>query len=156
MESLLREVPEDLLHRPHQSLTEQEAQDQLDSVLALIEQVLATDNQHGESSEQFDLDPRPGHILLRNNAPGQHVYDNLEEAEANFHGTREEGFLECKFRRFSAQGSLIRAETLKAQSTSTHVELLRRVWKLDFGDRITFFHIDLNHLELSYSQSINE
>ena len=156
MESLVRQIPEELLHRPHQPLTKQEAQEQLDSMLALVEQVLATDNQQGESSEQFDLDPRPGHILLRNNAPGQNTYHNLEEAEAHFRGSRQEGFLECKFRRFGAQGSLVRAETLRAQSSSTHVELLRRVWKLDFGERLTFYHIDLNRLDLSYSQNINE
>lgn len=154
MESLLRQVPEELLHQPHQSLTRREAQEQLDSVAALIEQVLATDNQLGETSEQYDLDPRPGHILLRNNAHGETVYSNLEEAEANFDGTREVGALECKFRRFSTEGGLIRVETLKAQTTPTSVDLLRRVWKLEAGERLTFFHIDRQHLERSYSQSI--
>lgn len=155
MESLLRELPEELLHQPHHPLSEQEAQEQLDTMSALVEQVLATDNQQGDVSEQFDLDPRPGHILLRNNVlQGDHVYDNLEEAEANFKGSREHGVLECKLRRFSPKGGLIRVEVLKAQSTADHVDLLRRVWKLEAGDRITYFHIDRHQLERSYSQSL--
>ena len=152
MESLLRQVPAELLHQPHHPLSATEAQDQLDTMSALIDQVLATDNQQGETSEQLDLDPRSGHILLRNTAPGS----NLEEAEANFRGDRMEGLLECKFRRFSAAGGLIRVETLQAQSSPESVDMLRHVWKLEHGDRITFFHIDRHQLERSYRQSLPE
>ena len=148
MESLLREVPEEILHRPHQALSAGEAQEQLDNVEALIDQVLATDNQQGEQSEQFDLDPRPGHILLRNNAS-----ENVEEAEAQFQGDRQGGVLECKFRRFSAQGSLIRVETVKAQAGPEQVELLRTIWKVDGPERISYYHLDRRHLESSYRQS---
>ena len=153
MESLLREVPEDILHRPHQALSEAEAQEQLNNVEALIDQVLATDNQQGEDPEQFDLDPRPGHILLRNNAHGNQTYENLEEAEANFQGTRLGGVLECKFRRFSSEGTLIRVETVKAQSTSDRVELLRRIWKVDCDERVSFYHLDRAQLDRSYRQT---
>lgn len=148
MESLLREVPEEILHRPHQALSPGEAQEQLDNVEALIEQVLATDNQQGEQSDQFDLDPRPGHILLRNNAA-----ENVEEAEAQFQGDRQAGVLECKFRRFSAQGSLVRIETVKAQATPDRIELLRKIWKVDGPERISFYHLDRRKLESSYRQS---
>lgn len=122
---------------------------------ALIDQVLATDNQQGPRSESFDLDPRPGHILLRNNSQGDQQYGQLEEAEASFHGVPESGILECKFRRFSAQGGLIRVETLKAQSRVHSVDLLRRVWKLDGGERMNFYHIDLSRPERSYFQCLN-
>lgn len=148
MESLLREVPEEILHRPHQALSPGEAQEQLENVEALIEQVLATDNQQGDHSDQFDLDPRPGHILLRNNAS-----DHVEEAEAQFQGDRQAGTLECKFRRFSPQGSLIRVETVKAQASPNQVELLRRIWKVDGPERISFYHLDRRKLECSYRQS---
>jgi len=144
MESLVREVPEEILHRPHQSLSEAEAQEQLNNVEALIDQVMATDNQQGESSDQFDLDPRPGHILLRNNSLG-----TPEEAEASFQG----GVLECKFRRFSETGSLIRVETVKAQAAPDRVELLRKVWKVDGPERISYYHLNRNQLHLSYRQS---
>jgi hypothetical protein len=148
MESLVREVPEDILHRPHQSLSEAEAQEQLDNVEALIDQVMATDNQQGQSSDQFDLDPRPGHILLRNNSMG-----SMEEAEANFQGDRQGGVLECKFRRFSEAGSLVRVETVKAKATPDRVELLRRVWKVDASERISYYHLNRKQLNLSYRQS---
>ena len=153
MESLLREVPDEVLHRPHQALSEAEAQEQLDNVEALIDQVFATDNQQGDHSEQFDLDPRPGHILLRNNLRGNDVYENLEEAEANFQGTRQGGVLECKFRRFSAEGTLIRVETVKAQSSVGRVELLRRIWKVDSDERVSFYHLDRVQLHRSYRQT---
>ncbi len=148
MESLLREVPEEILHRPHQALSALEAQEQLDNVEALIDQVLATDNQQGENSEQFDLDPRPGHILLRNDAS-----DHLEEAEAQFQGDHQGGTLECRFRRFSPQGSLIRVETVKARAAPDQVELLRKIWKVDGPERISFYHLDRHKLECSYRQS---
>ncbi|MBX3167317.1 MAG: hypothetical protein KF760_07890 [Candidatus Eremiobacteraeota bacterium] len=144
MESLLREVPEEILHRPHQPLSTAEAQEQLDNVEALIDQVLATDNQQGESAEQFDLDPRPGHILLRNQSS-----DHVEEAEAQF----QNGVLECKFRRFSPQGGLIRVETVKAQAGPDQVELLRAIWKVDGPERINFYHLNRHRLDQSYRQS---
>jgi len=155
MESLIHQVPEQLLYQPHQPLSPEEAENELQAMRALIAQVLATDNQQGPSSESFDLDPRPGHILLRNNSQGDSLYSQLEEAEASFHGVPESGMLECKFRRFSAQGSLIRVEILKAQSRATSVDLLRRVWKLESGERMNFFHIDLTRPERSYFQSLN-
>lgn len=148
MESLLREVPEEILHRPHQTLSEAEAREQLENVEALIEQVIATDNQQGERADQFDLDPRPGHILLRNSSLGA-----VEEAEANFQGDRQNGVLECKFRRFSEAGSLIRVETVKAQARPDGVELLRRIWKLDAPERISFYHLNREQLTQSYRQS---
>lgn len=148
MESLLREVPEELLHRPHQALSVEEAQEQLDNVEALIDQVLATDNQQGQSADQFDLDPRPGHILLRNDNP-----DNVEEAEAAFQGNREQGLLECKFRRFSSEGGLVRVETVKAQASPHQVELLRTIWKVDAPERISYYHLNRRQLETSYRQS---
>lgn len=144
MESLLRAIPEDLLHRARQPLSAGEAQEQLDNVEALISQVQATDNQQGESSEQFDLDPRPGHILLRNQDS-----DNVEEAEAQF----QNGVLECKFRRFSPEGGLVRVETVKAQSGPDQVELLRTIWKVDAPERISFYHLNRHKLEQSYRQS---
>lgn len=148
MESLLREVPEEILHRPHQALSEAEAKEQLDNVEALIDQVAATDNQQGDRADQFDLDPRPGHILLRNNELGV-----LEEAEANFQGDRLNGVLECRFRRFCEAGSLVRLETVKAQARPDRVELLRRIWKADAPERVSFYHLDRNQLHLSYRQS---
>ncbi len=144
MESLLREIPEAVLHRPHQPLSTGEAQEQLDNVEALIAQVVATDNQQGESSEQFDLDPRPGHILLRHQGS-----ENVEEAEAQF----KNGLLECKFRRFSPDGGLIRVETVKAQAGPDQVELLRQIWKVDGPERISYYHLDRRNLEQSYRQS---
>ena len=148
MESLVREVPEEILHRPHLGLSEAEAQEQLNNVEALIDQVLATDNQQGESADQFDLDPRPGHILLRNSNLGA-----LEEAEANFQGDRQSGLLECKFRRFSETGGLIRVETVKAQSRPDCIELLRRVWKVDSPERVNYYHLNRHQPGLSYRQS---
>ena len=148
MESLLREVPEEVLHRPHQPLTPEEAREQLENVEALIDQVMATDNLQGDSSEQFDLDPRPGHILLRNDSS-----DHVEEAEAQFQGDRHDGVLECRFRRFSPQGSLIRVETVKAQAGPHQVELLRKIWKVDGPERISFYHLNRQQPEASYRQS---
>lgn len=144
MESLLREVPEEILHRPHQILSADEAQEQLDNVEALIGQLQATDNQSGRSADQFDLDPRPGHILLRNDHP-----ENAEEAEAQF----QDGLLECRFRRFAPSGGLIRLETLKARSGPDQVELLRTIWKVDAPERISYYHLDRRRPDASYLQS---
>jgi hypothetical protein len=155
--NLLHHLPEALLHRPHQSLTEAESLEQLDQVLALIDQVMQTDNERQEQPEFYDLDPRPGHILLRNQLPGSKGKSgprHLEEAEAHFQGNLDLGTLECKFRRFSGQGSLVRVESLKANIRPQQVEVFRHVWKEVEGDRFSYHFIDRQDWQRSYRKSI--
>lgn len=82
--------------------------------------------------------------MLRNSST-----DHVEEAEAQF----QDGVLECKFRRFSPEGGLIQVETVKARSGTDQVELLRKIWKVEGPERISFHHLNRHKLEQSYRQS---
>lgn len=138
---LIREIPGPLIHQHRQALGETEAMEQLNHVLALVDQVMQTDNLREDQPELNDLDPRPGYILLR--------HEN-EEVDAHY----EDGALECQLRRFNPDVGLVRHEVLRARTEEETVEVYRHVWRYETGETWDYYYVDRLNMKKSYRKSL--
>jgi hypothetical protein len=143
-------LPPQLARRRKIPLRAELAQQQLEHLSSVMQRMMAVDNLSGPCSEEIDLDPREGHVLLRNDSREDEYYPHLEVVEARYQGDFAEGQAEIRYQRFDLDGHLDACETITVVTRPARVDHLRVSERQGHHAQVVFCRLDRYHPEDSF------
>ena len=144
------QLPPQLARRRRVRLEAEMARRQLAHLDGVLRGILAVDNLSGPCSEEMDLDPRPGYVLLRNDVREDEHYPHLEVVEAHYQGDFAAGQAEIRYQKFDLDGHLDACETITVVTDPERVEHLRVSERQGHRTEAVFCSLDRHHPEESF------